>query len=251
MTNPDVGGDYTQAEDQEKEDWTVREGMDVLSYDGEKLGEVANATGNYILVRHGFLFAKEYYVPADAIANVGRDAVYLTVTKEIALEQHWDKPPIAETDHQSKTGVVTGSAAEVAAETTEPQTGIFSAPRAMAGETAMDDETGTFADPRSGPQSVLTADAERALSDAEITADAQETVSAAAGIPVTGEAERIGQLPKVAKPIDQLPGVEPQNADDPLPGDANPEDALPETPGHALNDSDEPHEADGERIDTV
>lgn len=250
MTNSesssDTSNDMTQAGHAEKDDWTVREGMDVLSYDGEKLGEVANATGNYVLVRHGFLFAKEYYVPADAIANVGRDAVYLTMTKQIALEQQWDEPPTADAERRSTTGVVTGSAAEVEAESTEPQTGTFSAPRASSSETTLDDKTGTYQDPRSGTQA--TADAEAALRDAEITHDAQETLSAADAIPVTDEATRINRLPKDAKPIDQLPPDEPQDADEPIPGDANLEDTVSESPRRSRTDGSA---VDGERSDAV
>lgn len=251
MTNPESGNDINRSERPEqadREDWTVREGMDVLSYDGEKLGEVANATGNYVLVRHGFLFAKEYYVPADAIANVGRDAVYLTMTKQIALEQQWDKPPTAETEEHSTTGVVTGSAAQVAAESTEPQTGTFSASRTLPSETTADIGSGTYQDPRSGTRSVSTADAETALHDAEITNDAQETLSAGVGIPVTDEANRINRLPKDAKPIDQVPQDEPQTAGEPVPGDANPAEAMTGESNEVIDDERLPKLDQRERI---
>lgn len=194
MKNVEPGGDATSA------DWTVREGMDVLSTDGEKLGEVANATGNYVLVRHGFLFAKEYYVPADAIANVGNDAVYLTMTKEIALEQQWDKPPTANSDHPATPAVVTGDPGAVAA-TSEPATGTF-----------VDQASGTYVDDRSGVQTIDQEDEATAISDARISSDAHRELASEIGIPV----------PDDENLVDPLPNDEPEEADEPVPADGNP-----------------------------
>jgi hypothetical protein len=190
MKNVEPSGDATPA------DWTVREGMDVLSTDGEKLGEVANATGIYVLVRHGFLFAKEYYVPADAIANVGNDAVYLTMTREIALEQQWDKPPTANSDHPATPAVVTvvtGDPAAIAATTSEPA-------------------SGTYVDDRSGVQTIDQEDEATAISDAEITGDAHRELASEIGIPV----------PDDENLVDPLSNDEPEEADEPVPADGNP-----------------------------
>lgn len=195
MKNIELGGDATPA------DWTVREGMDLLSTDGEKLGEVANATGNYVLVRHGFLFAKEYYVPAEAIANVGNDAVYLTMTKEIALEQQWDKPPTANSEHLATPVVVTGDPGTVAAATSEPATGTF-----------VDQASGTYVDDRSGVQTIDQEDEATAISDARISSDAHRELASEIGIPV----------PDDENLVDPLPNDEPQEADEPVPADGNP-----------------------------
>ncbi len=199
MKNIELGGDATPA------DWTVREGMDLLSTDGEKLGEVANATGNYVLVRHGFLFAKEYYVPAEAIANVGNDAVYLTMTKEIALEQQWDKPPTANSDHLVTPVVVTGDPGTVAAATSEPATGTF-----------VDQASGTYVDDRSGVQTIDQEDEAMAISDARISSDAHRELASEIGIPV----------PDDENLVDLLPNDEPQEADEPVPADGNPNSGL-------------------------
>jgi len=70
----------------------VYEGMDVLGSDGEKLGSVDRVEGNFIVAKKGFFFPTDYYVPADAVAAVDEDHVYLTVPKDVVLEQGWDTP---------------------------------------------------------------------------------------------------------------------------------------------------------------
>lgn len=239
MKNVEPGSGATPA------DWTVREGMDVMSTDGEKLGEVANATGNYVLVRHGFLFAKEYYVPAEAIANVGNDAVYLTMTREIALDQQWDNPPTADADLSAAPHVVAGDAKAVAAATSEPATGTFVDPGAPAGGTFVDGASGTYTDERAGVQAIEQGDEEPTMNDAEITSDAHEELAAEIGIPV----------PDDEKLIDPLPDNEPDDADEPVPGDANPDPNSSDSGSATPNDRDLVVDDDGpvetERSDQV
>lgn len=208
MTTRETGDDRTPS------NWAVHEGMDVLSSDGEKIGEVANATGNYVLVQKGFIFKHEFYVPASAIANVGTDAVYLTMTKEIALEQGWENPPAADDDQSSGPGVITADAAEVAAESTEPMTGTFNAPRALSSETEVDDRTGTYADLSSGTQSVDPDEVITPVRDRDLSTVAEETIASDAGVSVGRENES----------IDPRLEPEPEAAQGPAPADAAPED---------------------------
>jgi uncharacterized protein (TIGR02271 family) len=72
----------------------VRKGMNVLGSDGEKLGEVDGVEANSIVVKKGFFFPQDYYIPADAVANTDGDNVYLSVSKDAALDQRWDTPPV-------------------------------------------------------------------------------------------------------------------------------------------------------------
>jgi len=72
----------------------VRKGMNVLGSDGEKLGEVDGVEANSIVVKKGFFFPQDYYIPADAVANTDSDNVYLSVSKDAALDQSWDTPPV-------------------------------------------------------------------------------------------------------------------------------------------------------------
>lgn len=71
----------------------VREGMNVLASDGEKLGEVDAVEGDSLVVKKGFFFPKDYYIPADAVASTDGDNVYLSVAKDAALDQRWETPP--------------------------------------------------------------------------------------------------------------------------------------------------------------
>lgn len=72
----------------------LREGMDVVGSDGEKLGEVAEARGSYFVVKEGFLFKSQHFVPASAIAHMDADSIRLSVTKDVALDQGWENEPI-------------------------------------------------------------------------------------------------------------------------------------------------------------
>lgn len=71
----------------------LREGMNVVGADSEKLGEVEDVRGNYIVVKKGFLFTTEYFVPSNAVNNVDDESLYLNVTKDEATNMGWDAEP--------------------------------------------------------------------------------------------------------------------------------------------------------------
>jgi uncharacterized protein (TIGR02271 family) len=71
--------------------WQIPEGVDVVGADGEKVGKVVAAEANYIVVEKGFFFPTDYYIPTGAIGTFDGDKVYLTVTKDEALNQGWDQ----------------------------------------------------------------------------------------------------------------------------------------------------------------
>jgi hypothetical protein len=77
------------------EQWNIPEGTDVVGADGDKVGKVVAAQSNYIVVEKGFFFPTDYYIPTTAIANFDGDKVYLSVTKDEALNQGWDLEPPA------------------------------------------------------------------------------------------------------------------------------------------------------------
>jgi uncharacterized protein (TIGR02271 family) len=108
-------------------DWVLREGMDVLASDGEKVGEVQDAMGESFTVKEGWFFPKEHVIPASVITAVDDSAVHLGVTKEQALDQDWgattatgtwgstapvDGEPVAATGAYDET-TTTGAAAGV------------------------------------------------------------------------------------------------------------------------------------------
>jgi uncharacterized protein (TIGR02271 family) len=73
--------------------WTIYEGSDVLGSDGEKVGTVDGVEETYIIVRKGWFFPTDYYIPVEAISAVTQDQVTLTVTKDEALNQGWEAVP--------------------------------------------------------------------------------------------------------------------------------------------------------------
>jgi len=77
--------------------FAFREGMTVYGADGDKVGKVVAVDPNYIVVEKGFFFPTDFYIPTSAIASVDDDNIYLTVSKEEALNQGWDQPLTATT----------------------------------------------------------------------------------------------------------------------------------------------------------
>src|SRR5699024_5652584 len=77
--------------------FTPQNGMDVTGADGEKVGEIDGVERNYFVVRKGFFFPQDHYIPMTAISSYDDNAVYLNVTREEALEQEWTSPPVEAT----------------------------------------------------------------------------------------------------------------------------------------------------------
>lgn len=72
--------------------FAFREGMTVYGADGDKVGKVVAVDPSYIVVEKGFFFPTDYYIPTSAINTIDDDNVYLTVSKDEALNQGWDQP---------------------------------------------------------------------------------------------------------------------------------------------------------------
>lgn len=73
-------------------------GMSVIGSDGGKVGEIDAVEQDYFVVRKGMFFPSDHYIPFSAVETYDDDAVYLSVTKEEALDQQWGQPPVASTD---------------------------------------------------------------------------------------------------------------------------------------------------------
>ncbi len=71
----------------------LRQGMDVVGSDDDKVGDVDRLEGDYVVVKKGFFFPKDYYIPTSAFTTVDADKAYLNVTKDDALNQGWDVAP--------------------------------------------------------------------------------------------------------------------------------------------------------------
>lgn len=77
--------------DRTYEQWQIPEGTDVVGADGDKVGKVVAAESSYIVVEKGFFFPTDYYIPMTAINAFDGEKVFLTVTKDEALNQGWDQ----------------------------------------------------------------------------------------------------------------------------------------------------------------
>jgi uncharacterized protein (TIGR02271 family) len=94
--------------DRDLTNFVPQNGMDVIGADGEKVGEVDAVERDYFIVRKGFFFPQDHYIPMTAISSYDEDGkIYLNVTKDEALEQEWSNPPAG----YAETGAVEGGAA--------------------------------------------------------------------------------------------------------------------------------------------
>ena len=72
-------------------------GDDVYGSDGDKVGTVAEVQSGYIVVEKGFFFPTDYYIPSSAIASASGGQVYLSTTRDAALNSGWDTVPDVQT----------------------------------------------------------------------------------------------------------------------------------------------------------
>jgi uncharacterized protein (TIGR02271 family) len=93
----------------ENQTWNIVEGSDVIGSDGEKLGTVDQVQQSYLVVRKGWFFPTDYYIPASAISSATDDQVVLNVTKDAALTQGWDTVPEAIDTAYGDNPAVTGT----------------------------------------------------------------------------------------------------------------------------------------------
>lgn len=68
-------------------------GAEVFGSDGDKVGRVAEVYPGYITVEKGFFFPTDYYIPRNAVQSARDGQVYLTVSKDAALQSGWDVIP--------------------------------------------------------------------------------------------------------------------------------------------------------------
>lgn len=79
--------------DRYNDNWEIDDGWDVISADGEKIGDVQDVQGHYIIASKGFFFPREKYVPVSAIQDVRDSKVYLSMTKSQLDGIDWDTEP--------------------------------------------------------------------------------------------------------------------------------------------------------------
>ena len=74
----------------------IQPGTNVYDRDGDKVGDVSETGSNYVLVRQGWLFTNDIYIPLSAIEGVDDDSIRLNVTKDQVATMGWDAMPADE-----------------------------------------------------------------------------------------------------------------------------------------------------------
>jgi len=74
---------------------SIQNGMTAYGADGDKIGKIVEVQAGHFVVEKGFFFPSDHYIPTSAIASVDDDNVYLSVSKDEALNQGWDQMPAA------------------------------------------------------------------------------------------------------------------------------------------------------------
>ncbi len=72
----------------------IHEGTNVLSHDGEKLGEVVGLMENYLIVEQGFFNPHDVYIPVSAIARHGESNLRLRLTRDEFDASDWTIEPV-------------------------------------------------------------------------------------------------------------------------------------------------------------
>lgn len=73
--------------------FTLQPGMTVYGSEGDKIGDIDVIEGDSFVVRKGFFFPEDHYIPFTAVQSVESEDVYLAVTKDDALNQNWNQSP--------------------------------------------------------------------------------------------------------------------------------------------------------------
>src|SRR4051794_18662837 len=66
---------------------TIHEGATVFDANGDKLGKVHTVEADQFIVEKGFFFPTDYIVPSSVVTRVTEDEVYLSVTKDEAIDR--------------------------------------------------------------------------------------------------------------------------------------------------------------------
>ncbi len=71
----------------------IRPGIDVLGFDGQKVGTIVAVGADHLVVERGWLAVTRYRVPLAAVAGLEGGHVLLTVTRDQARARGWEAPP--------------------------------------------------------------------------------------------------------------------------------------------------------------
>lgn len=98
--------------------------MDVHGSDGAKAGSISEVSGGHFVVKKGFFFPNDFYIPTSAVNSVEDNKVYLNVTKDEAMSQDpsWEEQPVgvASTGAAALSGYDTGKTSSGMQDDPEP-----------------------------------------------------------------------------------------------------------------------------------
>jgi hypothetical protein len=74
---------------------TIEPGWHVLGSDDQKIGSVSEVGDGFVLVKKGLIFAKDIYVPTDAVTATDpvQRTVVINITKAADENMDWSYPP--------------------------------------------------------------------------------------------------------------------------------------------------------------
>jgi len=96
----------------------IHEGATVFDANGDKLGKVHAVETDQFIVEKGFFFPTDYIVPTSVVTRVTDDEIYLSVTKDDAVDRGsaWAPTSSGDVADVSTTGTIGGSYAAVGAD---------------------------------------------------------------------------------------------------------------------------------------
>jgi len=76
--------------------WQIVDGMTVYATDGTKLGTLRNYNpqAGYLDIQKGWLFTKDFYVPAEKVDTVAEDGITLKLTKDDLNDPRYSSPMV-------------------------------------------------------------------------------------------------------------------------------------------------------------
>lgn len=82
----------------------IQHGWDVYGSDEQKIGNVTETRGNYVIAHKGIFFPKDLYIPMSAVERIEHDRVYVLATKDEVDNQGWDVEPVEYNTGTTMTG---------------------------------------------------------------------------------------------------------------------------------------------------
>ena len=84
-------------------------GWAIIGADGQQIGKVDEVGPNYLMTKKGFIFTHDVFIPLSAVAEVRPNRVKLNIPADRVSDEHWTRPPSAQTGQMSATNLPTSN----------------------------------------------------------------------------------------------------------------------------------------------